>query len=418
MPSQSPSSDRYPPANSPPILYTEHDIICGLFVPLGSLCGKGIPKEHAPLCSTLQEQRQGWRLNHFPGQPVPMLDNPLGEEKFPNIQSKPPLAQLEAISSCPITCYLGEETDPTSLQPPFRLPSLYCELLPGFQQLEQRGVETAQGQVVQPRPALGTGKGGSHLGHVIAARGLEENERQGQKIDMALQPLHLGKFQYKLPRQEETDTHLTTTSFQVVVESDEVSPEPPFLQAKQPQFPQPLLIRLALQTLHQLHCPSLDTLQQLNVLLVVRAPKVNTVFEGHSHFPSPAGHTVPDRSQDAVGFLGHLGTLLAHIQPAVNQHPQVLLCQAAFQPLFPKPVALHGVVVTQVQDLALGLVEPHTTDLSPSIQPVQIPLQSLPTLKQIDTPSQFDVICKLTEGALNPLIQIIDKDIKQDWPQN
>ncbi|KAK4816382.1 hypothetical protein QYF61_016286 [Mycteria americana] len=41
-----------------------------------------------------------------------MLDNPLGEEKFPNIQSKPPLAQLEAISSCPITCYLGEETDP------------------------------------------------------------------------------------------------------------------------------------------------------------------------------------------------------------------------------------------------------------------------------------------------------------------
>ncbi|KAK4826830.1 hypothetical protein QYF61_011638, partial [Mycteria americana] len=56
--------------------------------------------------------RMGWRLNHFPGQSVPMLDNPLGEEKFPNIQSKPPLAQLEAISSCPITCYLGEETDP------------------------------------------------------------------------------------------------------------------------------------------------------------------------------------------------------------------------------------------------------------------------------------------------------------------
>ncbi|KAK4821733.1 hypothetical protein QYF61_000775, partial [Mycteria americana] len=54
----------------------------------------------------------GWRLHHFPGQPVPMLDNPFREEKFPDIQSKPPLAQLEAISSCPITCYLGEETDP------------------------------------------------------------------------------------------------------------------------------------------------------------------------------------------------------------------------------------------------------------------------------------------------------------------
>ncbi|KAK4826955.1 hypothetical protein QYF61_012804, partial [Mycteria americana] len=115
----------------------------------------------------------GWRLNHFPGQPVPMLDNPLGEEKFPNIQSKPPLAQLEAISSCPITCYLGEETDP----------------------------------------------------------------------------------------------HLSTTSF----------------QAKQSQLPQPLLIRLLLQTLHQLRCPSLHTLQYLNIPLVVGGPKLNTVFENQDY---------------------------------------------------------------------------------------------------------------------------------------
>ncbi|KAK4817687.1 hypothetical protein QYF61_025779 [Mycteria americana] len=259
----------------------------------------------------------GWRLNHFPGQPVPMLDNPFSEVKFPNIQSKPPLVQLEAISSCPITCYLGEETDP----------------------------------------------------------------------------------------------HLSTASF----------------QAKQPQVPQPLLIRLVLQTLPQLHCPSLDTLQPLNVPLVVGGPKLNTAFEvrphqcrvqGHDHFPSPAGHTISDTSQDAIGFLGHLGTLLAHIQAAVNQYAQVLFCLAAFQPLFPKPVALHGVAVAQVQDVALGLVEPHTIGPSPSIQPVQVPLQRLPPLKQINTPTQLGVICKLTEGALDPFIQIIDKDIKQNWPQH
>ncbi|KAK4821003.1 hypothetical protein QYF61_010734 [Mycteria americana] len=180
---------------------------------------------HKHLIQTSFKYLQGWRLNHFPGQPGPMLDNPLGEEKFPNIQSKPPLAQLEAISSCPITFYLGEETDP----------------------------------------------------------------------------------------------HLSTTSFQVVEESNKVSPQPPFLQAKQSQLPQPLLIRLLLQSLHQLHCPSLDTLQHLNVSLVVGGPKLNTVFEvrphqcrvqGHDHFPSPAGHTIFDTSQDAFGFLGHLGTLI------------------------------------------------------------------------------------------------------------
>ncbi|KAK4810336.1 hypothetical protein QYF61_019139 [Mycteria americana] len=63
-----------------------------------------------------------------------------------------------------------------------------------------------------------------------------------------------------------------------VVESDKVSPQPPFLQAEQPQFPQPLPISLVLQILHQLRCPSLDTLQPLNVSLVVRGPKLNTGF--------------------------------------------------------------------------------------------------------------------------------------------
>ncbi|KAK4818569.1 hypothetical protein QYF61_014705 [Mycteria americana] len=195
-----------------------------------------------------------------------------------------------------------------------------------------------------------------------------------------------------------------------IVESDEVSPQPPFLQAEQPQLPQPLPISLVLQTLPQLRCPSLDTLQPLNVSLVVGGPTLNTAFkvrphqcrvQGHDHCPSPAGHAIPDTSQDAIGFLGHLGTLLAHIQAAVDQHPQVLLCQAAFQPLFPTPVALHGVAVAQVQDPTLGLVEPHTIDLGPWIQPVQVPLQSLPTLQQINTAAQLGVICKLTEGALD-----------------
>jgi len=174
------------------------------------------------------------------------------KEIFPNIEFKPPLMQLQAIASCPITSYLGEETN----------------------------------------------------------------------------------------------THLTTTSCQVVVESNKVSPQPPLLQTKQPQLPQPILIGLVLQTPHQPPCPSLDTLQQLSVLLVVRGPKLNTALkvrphqcrvQGHDHLPTPAGHTIPGTSQDAVGLLGHLGTLLVPVQLAVNQHPQVLFCWAAFQPLLPKP---------------------------------------------------------------------------------
>ena len=78
---------------------------------------------------------------------------------------------------------------------------------------------------------------------------------------------------------EETNACLATTSFHVVIASRKVPPQPPLLQTEQPQFPQPLLIRCLLQTPHQPRCSSLYTLQPLNVLLVVRGPKLNTALE-------------------------------------------------------------------------------------------------------------------------------------------
>lgn len=88
--------------------------------------------------------------------------------------------------------------------------------------------------------------------------------------------------------------------------------------------------------------------------------------------------------------------LLAYIQPAIHQYPQVPFCWAAFKPLFLLPVALHGVVVSQVRDPALGLVV-----LGPWVQTIQIPLALVLNL----------VSAKFSEGALDPFVQIADKDI-------
>ena len=96
--------------------------------------------------------------------------------------------------------------------------------------------------------------------------------------------------------------------------------------------------------------------------------------QGDNYFPVPAGHTISDTSQDAIGLLGHLGTLLAHAQFSVNQHPQVHFLYTVFQPLCSKPVALPGVIVAKVQDPAFGLVESHPIGFSPAIQRIQIPL--------------------------------------------
>ncbi|PKU27690.1 ryanodine receptor hypothetical protein [Limosa lapponica baueri] len=102
---------------------------------------------------------------------------------------------------------------------------------------------------------------------------------------------------------EETDAHFSSPSFQLVVESEKVSSQPPFLQAEQSQLPQPFLTGLVLQTPRQLHCSSLDMLQHLNVFLAVRGPKLDTIFEvgshqcrvqGDNHCPSPAGYVMSD----------------------------------------------------------------------------------------------------------------------------
>ena len=75
---------------------------------------------------------------------------------------------------------------------------------------------------------------------------------------------------------------------------------------------------------------------------------------GDDHLPSPSGYTISDITQDTIDFLGHLGTLLAHVQMIVDYHPQVLFLHASLQPLCLKPVALPGVVMDKVQDHTLG----------------------------------------------------------------
>ena len=70
-----------------------------------------------------------------------------------------------------------------------------------------------------------------------------------------------------------------------------------------------------------------------------------------------------------------------------NQHPQVLLGRAARNPSSPKSVLVLGIAPTQVQDLALGLVEPHEVRMSPLLQPAKVPLDGILSLWMASCPS-------------------------------
>ena len=113
------------------------------------------------------------------------------------------------------------------------------------------------------------------------------------------------------------------------------------------------------------------------------APELNAVFqvgshrsgaEGKNHLLQSAGHASFDAAQDIVGFLGCKHTLPAHVQLFIHQYPQVLLHRAALNAFIPQPVFVLGIAPTEVQDLALGLVEPREVHMASLLELVQVPL--------------------------------------------
>jgi len=137
---------------------------------------------------------------------------------------------------------------------------------------------------------------------------------------------------------------------------------------------------------------------------VLRAPELDTGLPGRSHqsgaevqnpLPQPAGHVAFDAAQGMAGLLG-CEHIIARLCPTYQYQPVLIL----------------GIAPTQVQDPALGLVEPHEVYLSPLLKPVQVPLDGIPSLQHINCATQLGVIHKLVEGALNPAVNIIDEDMK------
>ena len=109
-----------------------------------------------------------------------------------------------------------------------------------------------------------------------------------------------------------------------------------------------------------------------------------------------------------VGLLGCERTLPAHVQLFIHQYPQALLSRAALNPFILQPVLIPGVASTHVQDLALGLVEPHEVHMDPLLELGQVPLHGIPPLRHVDRTAQLGVICKLAEGAPDPAVYVTD----------
>jgi len=91
----------------------------------------------------------------------------------------------------------------------------------------------------------------------------------------------------------------------------------------------------------------------------------------------------------------------------------VLLLRAALNPFSTQPVSVHGIALTYVQNIALGLVELHEVCMGPPLKPVKVSQDGIPSLQHVNRTTQLGVTSKLAEGALNPTLHVADKDGKQ-----
>ena len=66
-----------------------------------------------------------------------------------------------------------------------------------------------------------------------------------------------------------------------------------------------------------------------------------------------------------------------------------------------------------LQDLALGLIEPHEVHMGPPLKPIEVPLDGIRSLQRVDRTTQLGIVGKRAEGALNPTVHVTDKDVKQ-----
>jgi len=98
---------------------------------------------------------------------------------------------------------------------------------------------------------------------------------------------------------------------------------------------------------------------------------------------------------------------LAHVQLFIHQNPQALLGRDALNPFILHPVFVHGIALTQDQDLALGLVEPHEVRTGSPLKPVNVILDGIPSLQHVDHTTQLGVICNLAEGAVNHTMSLM-----------
>ena len=94
---------------------------------------------------------------------------------------------------------------------------------------------------------------------------------------------------------------------------------------------------------------------------------------------------------------------------------QVLLCRASLSEFFSQNVNMCGIALTRVQHLALCH---HSVHMGQLFKIVQTPLDGMLSFYFVNCTPFVGVIRKLAEGALDPPVCVIEKDVEEHQSQD
>ena len=183
--------------------------------------------------------------------------------------------------------------------------------------------------------------------------------------------------------------HVLTKSLSLQVQEGryKISLEPSLLQAEKPRLCQPALTGGAFQPSDHLHGTPSEPLEQLHVL-VLKAPELDTVFQvGLKRTELRGRITSLDllvilllmQSRIQMAFWAARARCLLMLRLSSTDIPKSFSV-GALKPSSAHPASALEIAPTQEQDLALGLVELHDVGRGPPFKPVQVPLDTVPSL--------------------------------------
>ena len=170
--------------------------------------------------------------------------------------------------------------------------------------------------------------------------------------------------------------------------------------------------------------PSLDTLQQVHISPVLRTSHLDTILqvrplqrrvEGQDHLPHPTDLSSFNAAQDMVAFLCWLMSRTPFTSTLNSFSTGLCILQL---------VLVVGVAMTQLQDLALGFVEPHEVLLGPLLSLTRSPWMASHPLGVLITPQSlvspfFSSFTYIVSSSQLPLIwALFSPRFLVEGPQN